>query len=238
LPIERGRRRRYPPSSMPNLDDRNLEDRDLVARSKSGDSRAFNCLVRNHWRHVYLRVFGYLRNREESEDITQETFIRAYRGLPRFRGESSFGTWLYPIAFRLSINRLAYLRRRMRGRTVSLDEPVGGDSGLTVADTIASEGSGPDEASVSAEFSAQVATALARLKPSYRQMLVCRAIQHRSYLEMAELFHQPVGTIKSRLARAREALRRLLPRDETDAAPEAATHSRPSTRIAGPSAAY
>jgi RNA polymerase sigma-70 factor (ECF subfamily) len=180
---------------------------------EGSDAGGFDQVVRTHWGKVYCQVFGYLHDREEAEDITQETFLRAYRGLPQFRHNSSFRTWLYTIAYRMSLNRLEYLRRRNRSKLVSLDAPLDLDGETTLQDTLPADTAAPNEVSVTDELRENVAAAIRALKPRQRELLVLRAVNHLSYEDIAARLQIAVGTVKSRLARSREVLRRRLPAD-------------------------
>ena len=111
-------------------------DRLLVDRFRQGDQSAFEQMVSRYWGRIYAMVHQLLRNPEDAEEVTQDTFIRAHRGLVNFRGESAFSTWLYQIATNLARNRYWYWWRRRRDKTVSFDQPIGGDNETTLAEVI------------------------------------------------------------------------------------------------------
>jgi RNA polymerase sigma-70 factor (ECF subfamily) len=189
-------------------------DRLLVDRFKSGDDAAFNEIVGRHWTRIYSVVHQMLRNQQDAEEVTQDVFIRAHRGLAAFRGESAFSTWLYQIATNLAHNRYWYWWRRKRDKSVSFDQPIGPDEdSATLADIIPAEVEAPDEISVTSEFAERVAAGMEKLGKKHREILVLRNVQNHSYEEIAEILGISVGTVKSRIARAREALRELLGED-------------------------
>jgi RNA polymerase sigma-70 factor (ECF subfamily) len=182
-------------------------DRLLVDRFKQGDQSAFEQMVSRYWGRIYAMVHQLLRNPEDAEEVTQDTFIRAHRGLVNFRGESAFSTWLYQIATNLARNRYWYWWRRRRDKTVSFDQPIGGDNETTLAEVIPAELETPEDATITQEFVNRIAECMGKLSPKHREILVLRNVKNLSYEEIAEILHISVGTVKSRIARARESLR-------------------------------
>jgi len=188
-------------------------DRLLVDRFKGGDEAAFGEIVSRYRDRIYAMVLQLLRNREDAEEVTQDAFIRAHRGLAQFRGESSFSTWLYQIATNLARNRYWYWWRRKRDRSVSLDAPVGEDNDLTLADVIPAEVDSPDEVTVNEEFVNRISKGMDKLSGGHREILVLRNVKNLSYEEIGTILGISVGTVKSRIARARESLRSKLGED-------------------------
>jgi RNA polymerase sigma-70 factor (ECF subfamily) len=182
-------------------------DRILVDRFRQGDQSAFEQMVSRYWGRIYAMVHQLLRNPEDAEEVTQDTFIRAHRGLVNFRGESAFSTWLYQIATNLARNRYWYWWRRRRDQTVSFDQPIGGDNETTLAEVIPAELETPEDATVTQEFVSRIAECMGKLSPKHREILVLRNVKNLSYEEIAEILQISVGTVKSRIARARESLR-------------------------------
>jgi RNA polymerase sigma-70 factor (ECF subfamily) len=191
-------------------------DAGLVQRFTSGDESAFNEIVARYRGRIYGLTLNLLRNTADAEEVTQDAFIRAYRGLGRFRGESSLATWLYRIALNLARNRYWYFFRRHRHNWVSLDRPLGDDSETTFADLIAARDHDPAQETASGEFSALVAACMERLDRKHREILTMRNVLDLSYEEIASTLGINIGTVKSRIARAREYLRELL----TESCPE------------------
>lgn len=188
-------------------------DRVLVDRFKSGDQSAFDEMVSRYWDRIYSMVHQLLRNTQDAEEVTQDAFIRAHRGLVNFRGDSAFSTWLYQIATNLARNRYWYWWRRKRDKTISFDQPIGIDGEGTLADIIPAEVETPDDITVTQEFVDRIGQAMEKLGAKHREILILRNIKNLSYEEIAEILGISVGTVKSRIARARESLRGKLGED-------------------------
>ncbi len=185
-------------------------DARLVRRFLAGDESAFTEIVTRYRGRIYGLTLNLLRNAADAEEITQDAFIRAYRGLGRFRGDSSLSTWLYRIALNLARNRYWYFFRRRRHNWVSLERPLGHDSQATFADVVAAQDHDPAQETVASEFSALVAACMQRLDHKHREILTMRNVRDLSYEQIAQSLGINVGTVKSRIARARENLRTLL----------------------------
>ena len=188
-------------------------DQVLVDRFKSGDQAAFDEMVGRYWDRIYAMVNQLLRNSQDAEEVTQDAFIRAHRGLVNFRGDSAFSTWLYQIATNLARNRYWYWWRRKRDKSVSFDAPVSSENSTTLADLIPAEVETPDDITVTQEFIARIAKGMERLSAKHREILTLRNIKNMSYEEIAAILNISVGTVKSRIARARESLRSKLGED-------------------------
>ena len=188
-------------------------DRVLIDRFRNGDQAAFEEMVSRYWDRIYSMVLQLLRNPQDAEEVTQDAFIRAHRGLANFRGDSAFSTWLYQIATNLARNRYWYWWRRRRDKSVSIDAPLGAENDLTLADVIPAEVESPDDITVTQEFVDRIGGAMERLSAKHREILVLRNIKNLSYEEIAVILGISVGTVKSRIARARESLRSRLTED-------------------------
>jgi RNA polymerase sigma-70 factor (ECF subfamily) len=182
-------------------------DRLLVARFKGGDAAAFDEMVGRYWDRIYAMTHQLLRNPQDAEEVTQDAFIRAHRGLANFRGDSAFSTWLYQIATNLARNRYWYWWRRKRDRSVSFEAPVSAENDLTLAEIIPAEVESPDDLAVTQELVDRVAVGMEKLKPDHREILILRNVKNLSYEEIAGILGLSVGTVKSRIARARVQLR-------------------------------
>lgn len=200
-------------------------DTALVRRFLTGDESAFLEIMTHYRDKIFGTTFALLRNRADAEEITQDTFIRAHRGLAKFRGDSSLATWLHRIAVNLARNRYWYFFRRRRHATLSLDCPLGEDSDATFTDLVATESPDPARETANAEFTGLLAACIEKLDPRHREILTLRSILHRSYDEIAAALGLNVGTVKSRIARARENLRALL----AEACPEFAPDDEPAS---------
>jgi len=185
-----------------------LQTSALVERAREGDQRAFEALVDLYKDKIYTYVSRMLHDPVEAQDIAQDTFLRAYQSLPRFRGASSFQTWLYRIASNLVIDSVRRRSRRQAG-AVSLDAPVNTEDG-ELARQIPDERRGPEQLAESTAVQEQVKQAIARLSPKLRPVLVMYDLQGMSYQEIAQALGCPLGTVKSRLFNARAQLEELL----------------------------
>ena len=187
-----------------------LYDTGLVRRFHTGDQSAFGEIVTRYRAKMHQVALGLLHNHADAEEIAQDTFIRAHRSLALFRGESSLAAWLHCITLNLARNRYWYFHRRRRHLSQSLDSTVNADNQTTYADLLASSAPGPVQEATSREFSALVAECMAKLNTSQREILLLRNVRQHSYREIARTLGISIGTVKSRVARARETLRSLL----------------------------
>jgi RNA polymerase sigma-70 factor, ECF subfamily len=182
----------------------------LVSRFNSGDEPAFVEMITRHRDRVFAVAFNMLKNHADAEEIVQDTFIRAHKGLARFRGDSSLSTWLHRISMNLSRNRYWYFFRRRQHSTVSLNLELGGENTATIADLIASDSPSPSTEAAATDFLELVAGCMARLGADARKILFLRNTMDRSYGQIARELGVNIGTVKSRIARARRNLRVLL----------------------------
>jgi RNA polymerase sigma-70 factor (ECF subfamily) len=175
-------------------------DDKLVKRAKKGDSRAFDLLVLKYQGRVAQLVSRYVRNNAEVEDVTQEAFIKAYRALPSFRGDSAFYTWLYRIAANAAKNHLVAM-----GRRPSSDVALDGAETFEIPDRL-TDAESPDEVIMAQELKDVIAKAIDALPAELRSALTLRELEGLSYEEIAEVIECPIGTVRSRIFRAREAI--------------------------------
>lgn len=185
----------------------------LIERVKKGDVSAYNDIVTRYYDRIFARVSQLLKNRQDAEEVTQDAFIRAQRGLESFRGDASFSTWLYQIATNLAHNRYWYWFRRKRDQSISLDQPLNESGDLTLENLMPSEGENPAEATVTQEFVDRVSECMHELNDKHKEVLILRNVNNLSYDEIAQQLEISVGTVKSRIARARESLRELMGSD-------------------------
>ena len=185
-------------------------DAALVRRFNEGDESAFAEIMRRYHPRILTIVRRCLNNASDAEDIAQDTFIRAHRGLANFRGEAALSTWLYRIAVNLARNRYWYFFRRHRQSTVSLDRPVSEGNVHPLAEILAADGSSPRHMTIQNEFVELVADCIGRLDEPHREILTMRNMLHYSYEEIGNALGINTGTVKSRVARAREKLRGLI----------------------------
>jgi RNA polymerase sigma factor (sigma-70 family) len=182
-------------------------DADEVARARDGDEVAFEALVSRHEAATYRVCRRLLADADEALDATQEAFLRAYRGLARFRGAASFRTWLIGIAINVCRNRLASPTRRAQRRALPLDADPATEA---VARPLPDPAPGPEARAYGSELRRALLAALAALSAEHREVLVLREIEGLDYAQLAGALGVAEGTVKSRLARARAALRAAL----------------------------
>ena len=183
-----------------------LPERDLVASCRTGDPEAFERLVRLHEAMVVNLADRLLGDVEEARDVAQEVFLQVYKRLDAFEGRSSLKTWIYRIAVNQCHNRRRFWRRRRRDREAPLDERLVENSNVPGARPAAS----PYDETLRLERARRVQAALLELRFEQRSVLVLREVEGLSCEEVAAALGVPEGTIKSRLSRAREAMRRKL----------------------------
>ncbi|HVI02429.1 MAG TPA: sigma-70 family RNA polymerase sigma factor [Enhygromyxa sp.] len=191
---------------------RDARDRRLVRRLKQGDERAFQELVHTYQDRIFGLVYRMIGNRQEAEDIAQEVFISVHRGIANYRGEGRFYTWLYRIASNTCKNRIKYLKGRNFHRASDIDETPAahtqGEAGPVVA--LQSVVPGPEATVVGDRLERAIQYEIAQLEPEHRLLIVLRDIQGLSYAEILRITGLQEGTLKSRLHRARLALKARL----------------------------
>jgi RNA polymerase sigma-70 factor, ECF subfamily len=177
-------------------------DQQLVERAQRGDKRAFELLVEKYQRKLARLLSRLIRDPGEVEDVTQEAFIKAYRALPSFRGDSAFYTWLYRIGINTAKNYLVAMGRRAPTSTeVEAEEAEGYESGELLRDI-----NTPESLLLSKEIAGTVNAAIEALPEDLRSAIQLRELEGMSYEEIARLMDCPIGTVRSRIFRAREAI--------------------------------
>jgi len=184
-------------------------DSDFIDRLRNGNSEAFDTLITRYSGDIYSLLYRITEDTEEARDLTQETFLSALKAIKSFRGDAELKTWLFRIALNHSRNRFRWWKRRKRNETVSLDKPVG-EGTATVSDTIADDGESPEQVVLRLERRERLMTALAALPEIFRETIVLCDIEDLGYEETARSLNINLGTVKSRLARGRELLRKRL----------------------------
>ena len=183
------------------MSDQNSIDQQLIERIQRGDKNAFNLLVRKYQHKVVSLVSRYVNNPGDIPDVAQEAFIKAYRAIPDFRGESAFYTWLYRIAVNTAKNYIVAQGRRPPDMDVDSQDAETYDGAESLHEV-----ANPENLMLSDEIRAEVASALASLPEDLRTAITLREIEGLSYEEIAEVMECPVGTVRSRIFRAREAI--------------------------------
>lgn len=184
-------------------------ERRLIRRLKERDETAFRELVETYRDRVFNMTFRMLGNREEAEDVSQEVFITVFKSIDSFRGDAKFSTWLYRVTANHCKNRIKYLARRHDRSKSEFDERI--DRNAAAGGTTApSEIRRPDQQVEGAETAAMVQRLIAELDEDHRVLIVLRDIEELSYEEICQITDLPEGTVKSRLHRARQALRKKI----------------------------
>jgi RNA polymerase sigma-70 factor (ECF subfamily) len=179
---------------------------EFIERLKRGEAAAFEELVTERSGEIYGLLFRLTENSEEARDLTQETFLRAFQNIGRFRGEADLRTWIYRIAINQARNRWRWWRRRRRDATVSLDATQG-QSNQTLIATLAESSENAEQQTLAHEREVALRSALQKVGRAYRETVILRDIEGFSYEEIASTLGINVGTVKSRLARGRQELR-------------------------------
>lgn len=193
-----------------------MQEQNWIAAAQTGDQSAFELLVRLYEKRVYALTSRMCRNPADAEEAAQEAFLAAWQGLPFFRGDSSFSTWLYRLASNACVD---VLRKEGRHQSaVSLDDE---DSAIDLPDGSLS----PHDEAERSELRQQIEEGLAALPPDYRQVLILRELHQRSYDEIADILSLDLGTVKSRINRGRKRLRKILLESGNFSAPPASKQS-------------
>ncbi len=183
----------------------------FIERLKRGDANAFETLVKERSGEIYGLLYRLTENSEEARDLTQETFLRAFQSIIHFRGESDLRTWIYRIAINQARNRWRWWRRRRCDVTVSIDAPDVNGGPLGLVTTLKTRNvPDPEQNAIANERERALHKALSSLRRVYREAVVLRDIEGFAYEEIATALGISVGTVKSRLARGRQELRRKL----------------------------
>jgi RNA polymerase sigma-70 factor (ECF subfamily) len=182
----------------------------FLERLKRRDAAAFEQLVAERTGDIYGLLFRLTGDPEEARDLAQETFLRAFQAIEKFRGDADLKTWLYRIAINQARNRWRWWRRRRRDATVSLDATVGEREQTVATHLEDANASDPEQETLARERQRQLREALQGLRSAYRETVVLRDIEGLTYEEIAATLQINIGTVKSRLARGRLELRRKL----------------------------
>jgi RNA polymerase sigma-70 factor, ECF subfamily len=180
------------------------QDVELVRLAQAGDARAFEALVVKYQRRIARHVARYVRSAGDVEDVVQDTFIRAYRGLASFRGDSAFYSWLYRIATNAALNHL---------KRAPSEELLGDDLPEERAEAFepgVSDGENPERTLMASQIADAVQKGMERLQPELANALMLYEVEDKSYAEIAEMTGVPIGTVRTRIFRARESLAKRL----------------------------
>ena len=181
----------------------------FIDKLRAGDAVALETLIDRYSGDIYALLFRLTENTEDASDLTQDTFLRVLRSIKSFRGDSELKTWLFRIAINESRNRFRWWKRRRRDVTISLDMNIG-DSDTTLVEMLADRSISPEESALSREREYAIKAALIDIPDVYREAIVLSDIEGLSYEETAAALGVGIGTVKSRISRGREELRRRL----------------------------
>jgi RNA polymerase sigma-W factor len=178
---------------------------DIIRHAVDGDQKAYAELVSRYQAQIFNLILRMVRSREEAQDLTQETFIKAFNSLSSFNAEYAFSTWLYKIAVNSCIDHF----RKKRIKAYPLDNPIAGKDG-ELSREFADSSQGPESGLLNQEKSAQIQEAILALPEKYREAIILRHAQDKSYEEIAAILKVPIGTVKVRIFRGREILKKKL----------------------------
>lgn len=179
-------------------------DRELTRLAQAGDARAFEALVVKYQRRIARHVARFVKSADDVEDVVQEAFVRAYRGLASFRGDSQFYSWLYRIASNAALNHL-----RRAPSEVLLGDDAPEERAAEFAPGVSDEAQ-PDRTLMAEQIADAVQRALAKLQPQLAEALMLFEVEKKSYAEISEMLHIPIGTVRTRIFRAREFIAKRL----------------------------
>src|SRR5262245_720871 len=183
------------------------EEAVFVSRLQANEDAAYDELVRTYSPSIFHVAYRMLGDTAEASDAVQEIFLKVFRSIGGFKGEASLKTWIFKIAFSEILNRLRWWKRRYRHATMSLDESPN-ENGAAVGSTVASQDPTPEQVLQSKEQETAIQQALGKLTSEHRSIIVLRDIEGFSYNEIADVLGVSIGTVKSRIARARADLKK------------------------------
>lgn len=183
------------------MGDSPASDQLLVTKVQNGDKKAFDLLVIKYQHRIFALISRFIRDADEVQDVAQDAFIKAYRAIPNFRGDSAFYTWMYRIAINTAKNHLVSKSRRPPGSDVDIN-----DAETVIVDDSLKDSAGPENVLFANELQEVVRNAIDQLPNDLRTAVTLREFDGLSYEDIADIMDCPVGTIRSRIFRAREAI--------------------------------
>jgi len=196
--------------SLGKLNAETLSDDQLIAMVKDGRTEAFDCLMDRHAGKAFQIAYGILNQKDDAEEVTQDAFVRIFRALPKFRGDSEFSTWMYRIVVNQARNKYRWNKRRGAHVNMSINQTVDFDDSSTLTFDVVDTGKTPDRDVIFREWEGEISREMENLPPVNREALILRNVKNMSYEQIASVLNCKVGTVKSRIARAREELRKRL----------------------------
>jgi RNA polymerase sigma-70 factor (ECF subfamily) len=186
------------------------DDLTLVRRCRQGDQAAFRSLVERYQKKAFAQALGMLKDKDEAMDVAQEAFVKVYRYLDHFKGDSSFYTWLYRIVANLCVDRLRRKSSAQSPDNVEFDEKMNQEEMATAGILATKLGTNPQKAALRAELAEKMEKALDQIPEKHREILVLRELEGMSYEDLARVLKIPKGTVMSRLFHARAKMQSLL----------------------------
>ena len=186
------------------------DDLTLVRRCREGDQRAFRTLVERYQKKAFAQALGMLKDKDDAMDVAQEAFVKVYRYLDHFKGDSSFYTWLYRIVANLCVDRLRRKSSAQHSDNVEFDEKLDQEELATAGILSSKLGTNPQKAALRAELAEKIDEALSQIPEKHREILVMRELEGMSYEDLARVLKVPKGTVMSRLFHARAKMQALL----------------------------
>lgn len=182
----------------------------LINMIKDGQIDAFDTLMDRHAGKAFQIAYGILGQKDDAEEVTQDAFVRIYRALPKFRGDSEFSTWMYRIVVNQARNKYRWNKRRGAHLNMSINQQVEMDDSSVMTFDLPDGRKTPDREIIFKEWEGEIATEVEKLPEVNREALILRNVKNLSYEQIAQVLNCKVGTVKSRIARAREELRKRL----------------------------
>jgi RNA polymerase sigma-70 factor (ECF subfamily) len=199
-----------PQPALGKLDAETLSDDQLIAMVKDDQVEAFDYLMDRHAGKAFQIAYGILGQKDDAEEVTQDAFVRIFRALPKFRGDSEFSTWMYRIVVNQARNKYRWNKRRGAHVNLSINQQVELDDSSTLTFDVPDTGKTPDRDVIFREWEGEISREMDNLPPVNREALILRNVKNMSYEQIAHVLNCKVGTVKSRIARAREELRKRL----------------------------
>jgi len=190
---------------------KSMREEELIARTVAGDTSAFDEIIIEYQDRIFNTLFRILGNRDDADEAAQETFLKAFRALPNFKGGSRFSTWLYRIALNAASDRIRKIRHIRDNEEFSLDSVSSGrEDGAPTKVYTPSKEPPPDDVALARETGVEIQKAIDSLDEEFRSVIVLKDVEGMNYEEIARVLHVSLGTVKSRLFRARDKLRSQL----------------------------
>lgn len=198
------------PSNALEIQKQQPDDLTLVRRCRQGDQAAFRALVERYQKKAFAQALGMLKDKDEAMDVAQEAFVKVYRYLDHFKGDSSFYTWLYRIVANLCVDRMRRKSSAQSPDNVEFDEKMNQEELATAGILSTKLGTNPQKAALRSELAEKIEKALGQIPEKHREILVLRELEGMSYEDLARVLKIPKGTVMSRLFHARAKMQSLL----------------------------